>query len=64
MFEDCDGRLNSVSVDCDQEIVQKVADKMSSGAGPSSVDGQALNSWLMIFGKNSHLMREEMAAWE
>ena len=50
-FEDYDEQLNSVPVDYNQEIVQKVADKMQGGAGPSSVEGQALSSWLLKFGK-------------
>ena len=62
-FEDYDEQLNSVLVYYDQEIVQNVADKMQGGAGPSTVDAQAMSSWRLKFGKNSHLLREEMASW-
>ena len=42
-FEEYEERLNSVPVDCDQEIVQRVADRMKGGAGPSSVDAKAMS---------------------
>ena len=50
-------------LDCDQETVQEVARKLRSGAGPPSVDGQALGHWLLRFGKHSPLLREELSAW-
>ena len=62
-FEEYEERLNSVPVDCDQEIVQRVADRMKGGAGPSSVDAQAMSQMLLKFGKNSQVLREEMASW-
>ena len=40
-FEEYEERLNSVPMGCDQDIVQRVADRMKGGAGPSSVDAQA-----------------------
>ena len=62
-FEKYDERLNSVLVDCDQEIVQRVADRMKGGAGPTSVDAQAMSHMLLKFGNNSQALREEMASW-
>ena len=52
-FKKYDERLNSVPVDCDQEIVQRVADRMKGGAGPPSVDAQAMIQMLMKFGNRS-----------
>ena len=50
-------------MDCDQESVQRVADRMKGRAGPSSVDVQAMSQMLLKFGKNSQVLWEEMASW-
>ena len=42
-FSEYEESLNSVTVDCSQEIVQAVATKMSGGAGPPIVDEIALS---------------------
>ena len=40
-----------------------MADRMKGGAGPSSVDAQAMSQMLLKFGKDSQVLREEMASW-
>ena len=46
-FEDYPPPRDGTPLDCDQETIQEVATKLRGGAGPSSVDGQALGHWLL-----------------
>ena len=40
-----------------------MANKLSGGAGPCSVDTVSLKNYMLRFGKQSAELREEMAAW-
>ena len=46
-FEAYDECPTSIPVDCSQEIVAKVASKMSGGAGPSGFDGLKMKNWML-----------------
>ena len=50
-------------MDCDQDILQVAAGKLSGGAGPNSVDGIALKRYLLNYKEHSLGLREEMALW-
>jgi hypothetical protein len=45
-----------------EEVVATVAAKLSGGAGPSGADPVAISNWLLRFGKESELLRQEIAA--
>ena len=51
-FEECPPPRDGTPLDCDQETVQEVGNKLSGGAGPSGVDGLALKHWLLRYGKH------------
>ena len=59
-YEECP---DSVPVDCSEEVVVEIANKLHGGAGPSSVDALSLSKWLQRYGKASQVLREELAAW-
>jgi hypothetical protein len=62
-FEAYDECLDSVPVDCSEEVVSEIANKLHGGAGPGSVDALSLAKWLTRYGKASQELREELAAW-
>jgi hypothetical protein len=62
-FETYPECANTIPVDCDTDIVQRVASRLRGGAGPSGVDALALKHWLLRHGQASHLLREELASW-
>ena len=45
------------------DLVEKVASRLHGSAGPSGVDSVEFAHWLLHFGRESELLREEMAAW-
>ena len=62
-FEDYPAPRRGVPVDCDQDIVQGMGGKLSGGAGPNSVDGEAFKRYLLKHGIHSRALHEEMALW-
>ena len=62
-FETYDRMECLVQLDCTEEIVQDIVEKLQGGAGPSSVDALALKKWLLNHGAASQILREELAAW-
>ena len=62
-FKDYVERPGMLAVNCNQEIVQTIAGKLSGGAGPNSVDGKALKGWLLYHGKALQTLSEELALW-
>jgi hypothetical protein len=47
-------------VDCDQDVVQEVAGKLISGAGPFPVDGITPRKWILNSRTASHMLNKEM----
>ena len=62
-FEEYEECLDSVPVDCTEEIVEGMASKMRGGAVLSGVDAIAMGNWLLRHGKSSQQLREELAEW-
>ena len=62
-FEEYPPLRDGTPLDCNQETVQEVANKLRGGARPPSVDGLAMSHWLLRYGKHSQILREELAAW-
>ena len=63
VFKEYEELLETVPIDCDAEMVEKVASKLRGGAGPSSVDAIAMKNWLLRHGRALQVLREEMAEW-
>ena len=62
-FEEYPPPRDGTPLDCNQETVQEIGNKVGGGAGPSSVDGLALKHWILQYGKHLQVLREELEAW-
>ena len=62
-FETYDECPAPLPVDCTAETVEEIAYKLHGGAGPSSVDAKTMEKWLTRYGRQSQMLREELAAW-
>jgi hypothetical protein len=50
-------------IDVTQDMIQKVATRLSGAAGPSGIDAVDLQNWLLRYGKESKALCEELAVW-
>ena len=60
-FESYDSTPEPVPLNITPEIVEKVACRLSGGAGPSGTDSVDLRNWLLRFGAESAGLRRELA---
>ena len=62
IFEHYDECPEAIDLDITQDTVEKVASRLHGSAGPSGTDAVALRDWLLRFGEDSKILREELAA--
>jgi hypothetical protein len=63
VFEPYESVSTAIPLEVTHVHIEKVASRLSEGAGPSGTDAVALSHWLTHFGNYSEGLRNEMAEW-
>ena len=63
IFEQSGAPPDALPLDITAETVESVAARLHGSAGPCGVHSTDLQAWLLRFGAESEMLREEMAAW-